>query len=82
MEVNLDYDIYQMLDDGPKKACHNAGEDYNKDHCVDTGLEKKSMATHGCTSPFGPNKGRQYLITPSIQKAENIRFTKESSEND
>ena len=52
----VEHEIYEMLQyDG--KPC-DPELSFNKDTCEHLKMEKKLLETFGCTTPFGPNKGK------------------------
>ena len=56
ISLDLDFTVYNMLDIGGKPCTAETG--FDKDVCAESKLDKKSLETFGCTSPFGTNKDR------------------------
>ena len=52
--LNVHYEVHELLDHGG--AFCNNDKSYQMDACNYMGVEKKSLETVGCTTPFGPNK--------------------------
>ena len=54
LEVDLDHEVFDMLDFGGEPCIDDAT--YNKDHCVQNEVDKRAIENYGCTTPFGLNK--------------------------